>query len=91
MFDPAPVILILVIVSLTLLLIVLGVQVFLILRDLRKTIAKANKVLDNTGSITESVSAPISSLSSLLMGIRAGGSLAKIIKKVTEGEEEDGK
>lgn len=90
MIDPAQIIIILVIIALTLLLLVLGVQVFLILKELRKTIEKANKVLDNTENITGSVSAPISSLSSIIMGLKAGGSVAKLLKKVTE-EREDGK
>lgn len=88
MFDPAQIILFIVIIVLTLLLVVLGVQVFLILKDLRKTISKANKVLDNTGEITQSVSAPISSFSSILMGLKAGGVIANIMKKVSDTEEE---
>lgn len=93
MFDPAQILLLLVIVILTILLLVLGIQVFLILRDLRQTISKTNRVLDNTGDITENVSRPISSLSSILMGIKAGGAVANIIKKVSSDEEEkkDGK
>ena len=84
MFDPAQILLFAVIIILTLLLLVLGIQVFFILRDLRKTINKANKVLDNTGEITQSVSQPLSSLSSVLMGLKAGGVIAKIIKKATD-------
>lgn len=84
MFDPAQILLFIVIIVLTILLAVLGIQVFFILRDLRKTISKANKVLDNTGEITESVSQPLSSLSSVLMGLKAGGAIARILKKVTE-------
>lgn len=93
MFDPAQILLFIVIIVLTILLIVLGIQVFFILRDLRHTISKANKVLDNTGEITESVSQPLSSLSSVLMGLKAGGVIAKIIKKATDDtkEEKNGK
>lgn len=84
MFDPAQILLFIVIIVLTTLLVVLGIQVYFILRDLRKTISKANRVLDNTGEITENVSAPLSSLSSVLMGLKAGGALANIIKKVSD-------
>mgnify|MGYP001566719394 CR=1 FL=1 len=87
MFDPAQILLFIVIITLTILLLILGIQVFFILRDLRKTITKANKVLDNTGEITESVSAPISSISSVLMGLKAGGVIAKILRRVTDEEE----
>ncbi len=79
MMDPAQTALLLVVIILTILLIVLGIQVFFILRELRKTIDKANKVLDDTGLITESVSKPISSLSSLTMGLKAGARIAKIL------------
>ena len=79
MIDPAQTALFLVIIILTILLLVLGIQVFFILRELRKTIDKANKVLDDTGVITESVSKPISSLSSLTMGLKTGARLAKIL------------
>ena len=81
MIDPAQTALFLVITVLTILLIVLGIQVFFILRELRKTLEKANKVLDDTGIITESVSKPIASLSSLTMGLKTGASIARLFDK----------
>lgn len=81
MIDPAQTALFLVVIILTILLIVLGIQVFFVLRGLRKTIEKANKVLDDTGSITESVSRPISSLSTLAMGLKTGATIAKILNR----------
>ena len=79
MIDPAQTALFIVIIVLTVLLVVLGVQVFFILRELRKTIDKANKVLDDTGLITESVSKPIASFSTLAMGLKTGATIAKIL------------
>lgn len=79
MIDPAQTALFLVIIVLTLLLIILGIQVFFILRELRKTISKTNKILDDTSAITESVSGPISSFSSIAMGLKAGTRLARIL------------
>lgn len=81
MVDPAQTALFLVIIVLTVLLVGLGIQVFFILSELRKTVSKANKVLDDTGQITESVSRPISSLSSLAMGIKTGATFLNILKK----------
>ena len=78
MSDPAQIILLLVIIILSVLLVVLGVQVFFILRDLRSTITKANKVLDDAGQITESVSQPVSSLASILMGVKTGLIASKV-------------
>lgn len=88
MFDPAQILLFLVIITLTILLVVLGIQVFFILKDLRVTISKANKVLDNTEEITSSVSAPVSSFSSILMGLRTGAKFANIIKSFQDDAED---
>ncbi len=84
--DPAQLLLILVIIILTILLVVLGIQVFFVLKELRVTLSKTNKVLDNTDEITRSIANPLSSLSALLMGLKAGGSLTRILKKVSENE-----
>jgi hypothetical protein len=80
MIDPAQTALFIVIIVLTVLLVVLGIQVFFILRELRKTITKINKVLDYTESITESVSKPIASLSTLAMGLKTGATIAKLFQ-----------
>lgn len=84
--DPTQIILIIAIVLLTSLLVALGVQVFFILKDLRKTVSKANKVLDNTQTITQSVSSPISSLSSIAAGIKTGASVISLFKKIISSD-----
>lgn len=86
--DSAQIILVVVIILLTILLFALGVQVFFILRDLRKTVSKANKVLDNTNVITQSVSAPISSLSSIATGIKTGAAFINLFKKIISSDGE---
>lgn len=80
MTDSAQVVLVFVIAVLTVLLLVLGIQVFFILRELRHTVSKANKVLDDTGLITESVSKPISSLSTIVSGVKLGALIAQRLK-----------
>ncbi|MBI2613802.1 MAG: hypothetical protein HYW62_03440 [Candidatus Levybacteria bacterium] len=87
--DSAQIILIVVIILLSVLLFALGVQVFFILREFRKTVSKANKVLDNTNVITQSVSAPISSLSGIATGIKTGATFINLFKKIISGD--DGK
>lgn len=90
MIDSVQLVLLLVIVILTILLVVLGVQVYFILKEVRRTIGKANKVLDTAGTITESVSAPISSLSQIVTGLKAGSiiTVAKFIKNLIGKDEE---
>ena len=80
--DAAQVALFVVIIVLAALFLTLGIQVFFILREFRKTVSKANKVLDNTNVITESVSTPISSLSSFVSSIKTGASVVKLFKKI---------
>lgn len=79
MVDTVQLVLLLVIVTLTILLVVLGIQVFLILRELRNTVRKANKVLDTTNHITQNVSGPISTLSSLVGSVSTGTIVAKAL------------
>lgn len=79
--DTAETVLLFVLVILTILILILGVQVFLILKDLRRTVGKANKVLDDTGVITDAVSRPAASFSSITTGIKAGAAIAKLFTK----------
>ena len=81
MVDPVQMVLLLVILVLTILLVILGVQVFYILRELRDTVSKTNKILDTAESITENIDKPLSALSSLAIGVQ-GSSLLTIAKFV---------
>ena len=80
MVDPVQVVLLVVILLLSILLIVLGIQVFFILRELKKTLTHATRVLENTESITESVSEPMSFVSNLLLSSNALSAIGKILK-----------
>lgn len=93
MIDTVQIILLLVIVALTVLLVLLGVQVFFILKDLRNTISKANKVLDDTGLITQSVSRPLASFSAIATGLKAGSILTiiKFAKNILNKDEDEEK
>jgi len=80
--EPVQIVLLLVIVTLTIVLAILGIQVFLILREIRKTVEKINRVLDNAGVIAKSIADPISALSSLAISIKTGVSFANSLKKI---------
>jgi uncharacterized protein YoxC len=79
MVDTVQLVLLIVIVVLTVLLIILGIQVFFIFRELRQTLSKTNKVLDNADAITENIEAPLSAIASLTSGVKAG-SLITVMK-----------
>jgi hypothetical protein len=81
MVDPVQMVLLLVILVLTILLVILGIQVFYILRELRDTVSKTNKILDTAESITENIDKPLSALSSLALGVQ-GSSLLTVVKLV---------
>ncbi len=66
---------------------VIGVQVYFILREFRVTLQKANKVLDDTGVISESVSKPVSMLSSLAFGLKGGTAIMKALTGKVNKEE----
>lgn len=82
MVDPVQLVLLIVILVLTGLLVILGIQVYYILKELRETIVKTNKVLDHADSISENIDAPLSALSSLMLGAKAS-SLITVAKFVS--------
>ncbi len=83
-----------VVTVLTALLTLIGVQVFFILKEIKRTIEKMNKMLDDAGLISESVARPIASLSSSITGVSgvAGllGWLSQRKKKSKKVEKEAG-
>ncbi len=86
MIDITQALLAMVIISLTVMLTLIGVQVFYILKEFRNTVRKINKVLDDTGVISEAVSKPANMFSSMLLGIKGGAALMKFFKKDEEGK-----
>lgn len=88
MIDAVQAVLLFVIVLLTIILIVLGIQVFFILKDFRKTVAKANRILDTTEEITENISQPLSFLSNFLISTRSLSTLSKVLKTKKNREED---
>ncbi len=89
--DVTEVVLLFVLIVLTVLLVVLGIQVYFILKEFRKTVMKANRVLDDTEVITKNVSGPIASLSSLSNTLQASSVFAiiKFVRGILVKEKED--
>jgi hypothetical protein len=70
--DPLITVLIIVISLLTLLLIVVGIQVFFILKELRGTLKHLNHTLETTDSVIAYVARSFSSMGDSLAGVKAG-------------------
>lgn len=91
MIDFTQFLLAVVVISLTVMLLLVGFQVYKILKELQVSITKVNKILDDTGVMTESVSKPMQAFSGFLLSIKSHSwllTLAKILKRSKERIEE---
>ena len=82
------IILILVVVLLASVMTVIGIEVFMILKELRESVKKANKIMDDAGIISESVAKPVQSFSGFIMGLKSGVNFMKLASKFIEEKEE---
>lgn len=87
MLDITQTLLIVVITVLTILLAIIGVQVFYILRDLRQTTQRANRILEDTMAMTSKFRKPFSSVTSLASGIKTGLEIFHMLKEKKEKPE----
>lgn len=72
-----------IIIVLTVFLVVLGFQVFFVLRDFRKTLFRMNRLLDDTDNLITQVRKPIETAGNLLTSAAAGMGIAHLIKRLT--------
>lgn len=87
MIDTVQLILLFVIILLTLILVVLGVQVFFILQEVKKTVKKTNMILESAETLTNSLSQPLTGLSTLLFSTKSLSILAKLLHGGRKREE----
>ena len=76
---------------LTILLVITGIQVIRILKEVRLMLTKINRMLEDATQVTHSVAQPIVNLSSLVESLRGGAKLRTWIKRLTDvAEPENG-
>lgn len=68
--EPTQILLAVVVTVLTGLLVFVGTQVFLILREMQKTLQKLNKILDDAGLVADTVVKPIIGVANFVEGIK---------------------
>lgn len=85
--DPTQVVIIAISIVLTSLFIALGVQVWFILKEIRISIQKVNKMLDDAGRVSGAVGEGFSNVSGLMSGIKTGLNLVTSLHK--KGNEND--
>lgn len=66
MISPTQILLIVVVSVLTVVLAIIGIQVFYLFREFRRSVEKVNKILDDAGTISSAITKPIASLSNSL-------------------------
>ncbi len=86
--DTTQVILIAIVIVLAILLVAIGVQAFFVLRDLRKSLVRANMVFDEVEDIVERIKSPIETLGSVATGLTTGVGIAHFLKKIHEKSKE---
>ena len=79
--DLLQVALIFLILLLSIFLAITGIQVFFILRDLKKALDKLNRVLKTSENIAEEVEKPVEGASNLVSSIKAGAKSLTLIAK----------
>ncbi len=89
MIDVTQFILISVVVSLTVVLIIIGIQTISILKEFKISVSKMNKILDDANMISSSVAKPISAASGFLLGLRGGHVINSAIKILRKHKKEE--
>ncbi len=79
MVNIIQIVLLSVIVLLSIILVILGIQVFFILKDFRQTVQKTNKILDDVDLLSQNIIRPVSSLSDMIGGAGTVSTVLKII------------
>ncbi len=85
--DPIQLTIVGVSITLTILLVILGIQVYLILKEIRTSLQKTNKMLDDAGKISATVTEGVTSMTGFMNGIRTG--LAMITKFQKKGDHDE--
>ena len=63
-------------------------QVYYILREVRQTLHRVNKMMDDIESVTNKISNGVTGLSSVAAGLKAGAIVASLFKKFKGKNEE---
>lgn len=85
--DPVQITIITISFVLTILIVALGVQVWFILKEMRGSLIRMNKMLDDGGKVTGAVSDGVENVGGFLTGIKAGMSMFSSLRKKGDPDE----
>lgn len=86
MVDTFQILLAIVILTLTVVLALVGIQIFLILREVQKGFQKINTILDEVKKAANNASDSLVGLSGVFGGVKAISSILNLFRKRKEGE-----
>lgn len=87
--DSTQTVILAVIIVLTVFLVVLGFQVFFVLKDLRLTLRRMNRLFDNADDLVSEVKKPINSAGHLFTAMTAGIGISHLLKKGEKHEQRE--
>lgn len=85
--DLTQTVLLSVIVVLTTFLIVIGFQAFFTLKDLRKSLTKMNKLMDDADDLITDIKKSVHSARHIFGALTAGAGIAHLLKKIKQSED----
>lgn len=88
--DVLQIILVVTVVMIAILLIILGIQVFLLIKEIRFGIQKVSTLVDKAHTVTDNIASPFTTLSSLLKETSVV-TIIKLLKTVLAKEKEKSK
>lgn len=89
MVDPIQILLTVVITTLTVLLVIIGIEVFQILKEFKKMMEKVNLMMDDVHRVTKSIADPIEEASGFIMGLKRGVNFFKAISRLLEKDKDE--
>ncbi|MBI3981089.1 hypothetical protein HY345_03765 [Candidatus Microgenomates bacterium] len=84
MIDITQFVLLTVIVSLSVVLLIIGIHVIGILKELKISVQKTNKIIGDFGTVSESIAKPTEAASNFLMNLRGNSFVSSIVKMVVK-------
>jgi hypothetical protein len=75
------ILLVIVVLALTSIMSIVGIEVFFIFKEIRQSMKKLNKMLSDMGLITESIAKPIAGFSGFVSGLKSGTDAIKLLTK----------
>jgi hypothetical protein len=85
--DPTQLTIIVISFAIAILLIVLGIQMWYILKEIRSSLQKMNKMLDDAGKVSGTISAGVVGMSGFVNGLKTGiSAVTSLLHKKEHGE-----